>query len=300
MKKGATIIISVVLIITVSCVLLYVSHAQASKTTTQQASDTDTVQDTTQQTGTNTTPDPVTQQNTNTTTPNQGTSGQNTSTTTQTTEQFMTAGRTKLKNWWNYPTKINAATRSGDDLLVLVNKFYKLSSKYAPSDLVAASGSGFRTSGGIQVRSGALAQLKLMHTAAKAASVDLSIMSGYRSYTTQVNTYKYWVGYLGSVDAADKISARAGHSQHQLGTAIDFSTKSIGDQIGAPFNGTAAQKWLAAHAWEYGFALSYPSGGESTTGYSYESWHYRFIGVDNAKEWKDSGKLLEVWLEEKN
>lgn len=205
-------------------------------------------------------------------------------------------------NWWSYPAGILPVTKSGNDLLVLVNKKYKLPSNYAPSDLVAASGAGFLvTSTSIQVRNVAMGQLKLMEDAATAAGIKISIASGYRSYSTQASTYQYWVKYnSGSADAADHVSARAGHSQHQLGTAIDFSSPVIGNRIGPEFNGTAAQKWLAANAWKYGFALAYPEGGETVTGYNYESWHYRYIGVENATEWKASGKLLEVWLGEKN
>ena len=70
---------------------------------------------------------------------------------------------------------------------------------------------------------------------------------------------------------AERESARPGASQHQLGTAIDFGS------ITDAFAQTRAGKWLVAHAWEYGFSLSYPQGDEGITGYRYESWHYRFI-----------------------
>ena len=143
--------------------------------------------------------------------------------------------------------------------------------------------------------------LKALNTQAKADGIDLSVISSYRSYSQQVSTYNYWVSYNGgSTNAADQISARAGHSQHQLGTAIDFSTNEIHDAIGDAFTSTKAAKWLATNAWKYGFALAYPLGSESITGYSHESWHFRYIGISNAQQWHDSGKILELWLREKN
>src|SRR5690606_15165135 len=108
--------------------------------------------------------------------------------------------------------------------------------------------------------------LKRLNTDAKADGIDISVISAYRSYSTQASTYKYWVNYNGgSAAAADKISARPGHSQHQLGTAVDFSSNEIGDRLGAEFNNTKGAKWLVENGWKYGFVLSYPSGHESTT-----------------------------------
>jgi D-alanyl-D-alanine carboxypeptidase len=206
-------------------------------------------------------------------------------------------------NWWDYPSQILPTTRSGNDLLVLVNKKYKLPSSYAPSDLVSAGGAGIRLKGNsnYQVRAILIDDLKALNDAAKAAGVDLSVVSAYRSYNTQASTYQYWVNYNGgNTDAADTVSARPGHSQHQLGTAVDFSSNEIGDRLGEEFNNTNASKWLAANGWKYGFVIGYPKGHEATTGYSYESWHYRYIGVANAQEWQNSGKILELWLREKN
>jgi len=201
--------------------------------------------------------------------------------------------------WWGYPEAILQTTRSGDDLLVLVNKEYKLPSTYAPSDLVLASNAGIRKGEGFYLRNILINDLRDMINAATADSIDLSMVSGYRSYNTQIGTYNYWVGING-VDGADKISARAGHSQHQLGTAIDFSSSEVADGLGGSFRYTRAATWLAENSWRYGFVISYPSGYEPVTGYSYESWHYRYIGISNAKEMHDSGMILELYLRSKN
>ena len=202
-------------------------------------------------------------------------------------------------NWWEYPSKIYTVTKSGNDLLVLVNKQYKLPSSYDPSDLVLVEKSGIRVKakGTYYVRKIVINDLKELSNAAKADGIDISVISAYRSYATQQSTYNYWVKYnSGCVSCADKISARPGHSQHQLGTAIDFGTKENGDVVGSSFDSTKAAKWLLDNGWKFGFVISYPKGKESITGYNYESWHYRYIGKDNAKMMRDSGLILEEFL----
>ncbi len=209
----------------------------------------------------------------------------------------------KKQNWWEYPSPIVTTTRSGDDLLVLVNKKYKLPSSYAPKDLVSVGSAGIRVKSGgtFHLRTIVIPDLKEMVDKAKEEGIDISVISAYRSYSTQASTYQYWVNYNGgNTDAADTVSARPGHSQHQLGTAMDFSSNEIGDRLGDEFGSTKASKWLVNNSWKYGFVLAYPKGYEVTTGYSYESWHYRYIGKVNAVEWKASGQILELWLRSKN
>lgn len=206
-----------------------------------------------------------------------------------------------ITRWWAYPENIQMAIREGDDLLVLVNKAFKLSKSYAPSDLVKASLSGIRNGNNYLVRNILINDLKSMVEDAKIQGIDLSIRSGYRSYNTQIDTYNYWLSINnGNIDATDKVSARAGHSQHQLGTAIDFSSSEITDGLSNLFKNTKASQWLINNSWKYGFVLSFPLGYENVTGYSYESWHYRYIGITNAKEMHNSGVTLEKYLESKN
>ncbi len=203
--------------------------------------------------------------------------------------------------WWTYPNNIKGVTKSGDDLLVLVNKEYQLPSTYAPSDLVSASLSGIRKGENFLLRNILINDLKELVTTAMADGIDLSIKSGYRSYSEQVSTYNYWVAVNGGIaDDADKVSARAGHSQHQLGTVVDFSSSEIADGLGVRFSSTQASIWLANNAWKYGFIISYPSGYESITGYNYESWHYRYVGKSNAQAIINSGMILELYLRSRN
>jgi len=203
--------------------------------------------------------------------------------------------------WWEYPDTIYPTKRNGDDLLVLVNKQYKLPSSYAPKDLVKASKSGIRRGENYYLRSIVIPDLTRMITDAKSEGVDLSIVSGYRSYQTQIDTYNYWLKMNnGNTSLVDTFSARAGHSQHQLGTAIDFSTNEIGDKLGDEFSNTKASKWLSQNAYKYGFVISYPKGYENITGYKHESWHYRYIGVENAQNMINLGKILELYLRDYN
>jgi D-alanyl-D-alanine carboxypeptidase len=203
--------------------------------------------------------------------------------------------------WWEYPNNIKETTRSGNDLLVLVNKEYKLASTYTPSDLVVVGDDVIRRGNSYYLRSIVINDLKSLVNEAKSNGIDLSIVSAYRSYNTQQSTYQYWVNYNGGcVSCADKISARAGHSQHQLGTTLDFSSNEVNDSLGIRFGDTQASEWLKANAYKYGFVISFPQGYEATTGYSYEPWHYRYIGKSNALEMRNSGKILEIYLRSKN
>lgn len=201
-------------------------------------------------------------------------------------------------NWWEYPNEIFTTKRDGNDLLVVVNKQYKLPSTYAPSDLVKASNSGIRRGESYYLRNILIPDLSRMVTDSKAEGIDLSIVSAYRSYQTQGNTYNYWLSKNNNnVALVDTFSARPGHSQHQLGTAIDFSSNEIGDRLGDEFTNTKASKWLSSNAYKYGFVLSFPKGYESITGYKFESWHYRYIGVEYAQEVVNSGQILELYLQ---
>ena len=128
-----------------------------------------------------------------------------------------------------------------------------------------------------------------MVSAARADGVTLLFSSSYRSYEYQEAVYEREVKTYGQ-QAADRESARPGTSQHQLGTAIDFGS------ITDAFAGTRAGRWLAAHAREFGFSLSFPKGYEEVTGYRYESWHYRYITRPAAKLQKEYFDDIQQYL----
>jgi D-alanyl-D-alanine carboxypeptidase len=184
---------------------------------------------------------------------------------------------------------------NGDWMRSLLDTKYRLSSTYAPSDLVPISRANL--SGGGSIRAIVIDDLAAMEQAARAAGARLAVQSAYRSYSTQVSTFNYWVRVSGYQQAL-LTSARPGHSEHQLGTTIDF--RSYGG--GAPWNvadwgATSAGSWLREHAWKYGFVISYPNGGSpGLTCYAYEPWHVRYVGRAIAGLVHDSRLTPREWL----
>jgi len=176
----------------------------------------------------------------------------------------------------------------------LLDMEYRLASTYAPPDLRSTADAGLN--GGYKVRSLVIADLTAMASAAKAAGARFSVQSAYRSYATQQSTFQYWVDLHGYQRALTE-SARAGHSEHQLGTTLDL--RSYGG--GAPWDvkdwaTTKAGKWLAANAWKYGFVMSYPKGMTSITCYDYEPWHYRYVGKARAAAIHGTGLTYRQYL----
>ena len=180
----------------------------------------------------------------------------------------------------------------------VVDKENALPADYVPDDLEPVPGDWLMPgAGGVLVREEALGALDELMEAAVEDGVDLRVRSAYRSYSEQEWTYAYWAGLLGEAQASRE-SARAGHSEHQLGTTIDFASAENGYELIESFGQTSEGIWLAQHAVEYGFALSYPPDGEQVTGYISEPWHYRYIGREAAGAWAESGDPLVVFLED--
>lgn len=119
----------------------------------------------------------------------------------------------------------------------------------------------------------------------KAGAGTLILNSGYRSYQTQVVVHANQVARLG-LKAGEALAARPGHSEHQTGLAADVSASGQGCAIQVCFAKTKAGKWLAANSWQYGFVLRYPDGQTKITGYQFEPWHFRYVGVELATEMK--------------
>ena len=157
------------------------------------------------------------------------------------------------------------------ELFVLVDKNHPLSPEFEPEDLVSLKAYSLSLFwGDVPVRKAIIPAVVELAGAARKNGITLVFSSGYRSFDYQRQVYAREVATYGQ-EMADRESARPGASQHQLGTAVDFGS------ITDAFAQTRAGKWLAAHAGEYGFSLSYPQGFEKVTGYRYESWHYRYI-----------------------
>ena len=167
--------------------------------------------------------------------------------------------------------------------------------KYVPTDLVPVGRADIPGSG--KVRRLVIEDLELMARAARAKGKAIAVRSAYRSYTDQEATFAYWVRVSGRAKAL-KASARPGHSEHQLGTTIDLrsasSTKAPWDYADWATTGPGA--WMKANAWRYGFVMSYPKGKSATTCYTYEPWHYRYVGRTLAGRIHDSGLTTREYL----
>ncbi|MCU1523284.1 MAG: hypothetical protein JWO18_178 [Microbacteriaceae bacterium] len=128
-----------------------------------------------------------------------------------------------------------------------------------------------------------------MFAAAKAEGAGgMQLQSAYRSYAVQVKVYNGYVGSLGRA-RADAQSARPGFSEHQTGLAADISALPLTCALAACFGQTPQGMWLAANAYRFGFLLRYPADKTPVTGFIYEPWHFRYIGVPLATEMHDTG-----------
>ena len=174
---------------------------------------------------------------------------------------------------------IHEVMDQSEELVWIVDKERAIAAAYEPADLVDLDAYADKLVLGRpdhRVRGMVIPDLIAMAEEANADSVVLEISSTYRSFEYQSQVYQRWVTELGQ-EEADRTSAQPGHSQHQLGTTIDFGC--ICDQ----FADSDAGVWMKENAWRFGFSMSYPEGSEDETGYAYESWHFRYIGKPAAE-----------------
>jgi zinc D-Ala-D-Ala carboxypeptidase len=183
--------------------------------------------------------------------------------------------------------------RYGDWARTLVDTTYKLPRSYAPPNLVPVSRAGIAGSG--QVRAIVIDDLRAMARAARRAGAPLAVRSAYRSYRRQATVFAGWVAVSGW-DEAVRFSARPGHSEHQLGTAIDLQAVRGSAPWQVDFGATRQGRWLSRNAWRYGFVVSYPPGSEAVSCYGSEAWHVRYVGRDVARAVHRSGLTLREWL----
>lgn len=205
-------------------------------------------------------------------------------------------GMKDIPEWEDFKFSIK-----GNDLLALVDKKNKLLSEYLPIDLVDLNKPPYylyTNTQNLMLRKEAADALKTMLESYKRDSgKNIVIASGFRQYDEQYRLYAYWVKELG-IDHADRISARPGYSEHQLGTVVDFINQESGLELSEKFSTTEAFKWLTENAHKFGFVLSYPPGKEKITGYQFEPWHWRYIGIENAEKFRESSLTLNKWIEE--
>ena len=167
------------------------------------------------------------------------------------------------------------------DILMLVNKYYYLNEDYVPENIVKVSNS--YAYAGNSIRQDVLDAFVSMSNAAKEEDIVMVINSSYRSYKDQDEIWTYRKNNYGT-EKADQYAARAGHSEHQSGLAIDIAQFNSKEQ---DFEKTPAFTWLENNAHKYGFILRFKKDAEDITGYKYESWHYRYVGVEAATKIHD-------------
>jgi zinc D-Ala-D-Ala carboxypeptidase len=190
----------------------------------------------------------------------------------------------------------SAPEESCDDLKVLVDQSHSLPPDYVPEDLAPLWAYGVPTLGGGEMflRREAAGHLRLLVEDAWADGEELVVASAYRSYAHQQVSHARLASIYGA--GAEKMSATPGHSQHQLGTAVDFTNAAAGYEVWRAFGDTTAYYWLRENAPQYGFVLAYPDGKETETGYRWEPWHYRYVGPRNAERLEESGLSLQEFL----
>ncbi|MCA0980442.1 D-alanyl-D-alanine carboxypeptidase family protein [Exiguobacterium aestuarii] len=185
------------------------------------------------------------------------------------------------------------------DTLIFVNKEIALPIDYEPSDLVRANIDFVDSATGERqlLRGEAARAIEGLMLGAKVDGIDLKGTSAYRSYAYQVNLFNAYVERDGK-EKAMKYSAPPGHSEHQTGLAIDVSSASVNYQLTQSLGETVEGKWLAEHAHEYGFIIRYQKAFEDETGYMYEPWHLRYIGVQHAKRVFESNQPFDRYIKE--
>lgn len=176
---------------------------------------------------------------------------------------------------------------AGDDALVVVDRDHGLPEEYEPEDLVKLPDYGVPTvkDREMRLREEAAKALSDLTEDANAAGVELVVGSAYRSHEHQIVSYENWTAVFGEEESG--FSAPPGHSEHQLGTAADFTNAAAGYELGQWFSETGAADWLRQNAARYGFIMSYPRDAREQTGYRWEPWHYRYIGAENAARYEE-------------
>lgn len=172
------------------------------------------------------------------------------------------------------------------DGILLVNKTYPLPSTYQPKNPYKEITSDYLY-GADYIEDYVMEAYLKMESDAKKEGLSLRITSGYRSYNVQNDLYNNYVTRDGK-EEADTYSARAGHSEHQSGLCFDLNGTNTN------FINTPEGKWLNDNSYKYGFILRYPNGATNYTGYMYEGWHFRYVGVELATKLYNNGNWLSL------
>ena len=219
-------------------------------------------------------------------------------------ERYIKYNKDKEITYENLITRVNADLdheyytnviniEKPEDIAVLVNKYNKLDNNFVPSDLESIDPK-YNRGNNNKMRHDARLKFEEMCEAALKDNIKIYSGSAYRSYNYQLNLYNRYVASNG-FENAETFSARAGYSEHQTGLATDILNGNI-DYIHA---NDREYEWLINNSYKYGFILRYPKGKEDITGYMYEEWHFRYFGIDIAKELFDSKLTYEEYVARK-
>ena len=236
---------------------------------------------------------------------------------------------------YSYSTKVDESilkTGLHSDYLLLVNKKLPLGEAYVPPSLVTLRTDITYGEKSIELNSRAADALYLMMQEMNAAGVtDVKVTSAYRSYQYQTSLFNQYLNdeaqgisknayacfgedyiqknyvsrglkVLSTADAKAVVlsySAAPGSSEHQSGLCVDFMTSTMTD-LDLTFETTQAFAWLSQNAYRFGYILRYPKGKEGITGYTYEPWHYRFVGREAATDIYMGKITLEEYLGKSN
>lgn len=189
-------------------------------------------------------------------------------------------------------------TRAVDhsDLLLIVTQQFGLPSQYIPPDLVSLRYSlpeKITPGNEILIREVVVEPLQKMIQAMDVAGLNPFIQSGFRDYQEQELAWNWWdQQYPGRVAI---MSAKGGHSEHQLGTTVDFAAMELNFNFHVDFANTPSGLWLANNAHLYGFVMSYPDNTYDITGFKFEPWHFRYVGIEMAQQLEAQNLTLTEW-----
>jgi D-alanyl-D-alanine carboxypeptidase len=191
--------------------------------------------------------------------------------------------------YWDIPAR---QVGYGDWDRTLLDTAFTLPEGYEPPGLVPLTEAGFQSE--LLVRRVLVRDLQALRKAAQAAGNPVEIIAAYRTYTQQALLFDQRVAEFGEKKALRR-AARAGHSEHQLGTAVDFKTAGA-RSVSVGWGSTPAGRWTARNAHRFGFVMSYPWDKASVTCYSYEPWHFRYFGREVAARIRQSGLTVREFL----
>jgi D-alanyl-D-alanine carboxypeptidase len=179
------------------------------------------------------------------------------------------------------PQSVGCITAKGSSLQVVVNKTRPLNPRtYRPSDLVRVP--QFNPLGRILRKNVSSAVVRMGIQMKADGKGTLVVQDGFRGYSSQKTVHDAKVRAIGKIKG-EKWVARPGYSEHQTGLAVDLAAAGV-STLHISFSKTKAGIWLAANAYKYGFVLRYPKGKTAITGYRFEPWHFRYVGVEVATD----------------